>query len=63
MPLESDIREILYWFVSDYSETAAAWRVQSQVDPACDFAVKIIMDSDLMIFAICINMESILQQI
>ena len=47
VPLESDIREILYWFVSDYSETAAAWRVQSQVDPACDFAVKIIMDSDL----------------
>lgn len=42
-----NIREILYWFVSDYSETAAQWRVRTQVDADCDFAVKIIMESNL----------------
>lgn len=46
-PSQEDIREILYWFVSDYSETAAQWRVRTQVDSDCDFAVKIIMESDL----------------
>lgn len=47
IPGQDDIREILYWFVSDYSETAAQWRVRTQVDADCDFAVKIIMESDL----------------
>ncbi len=37
----------MYWFVSDYSETTAQWRVETQVDTAHDFAVRIIMDSDL----------------
>ncbi len=46
-PKETEIQEILYWFVNDYSETATQWRVKSQVDTDCDFAVKIIMESDL----------------
>lgn len=37
----------LYWFVSDYSETAVQWRVETQVDVRHDFAVRIVMDSDL----------------
>lgn len=46
-PEEKELKETLYWFVSDYSETAAEWRVRTQVDPDCDFATKIIMNSDL----------------
>ena len=42
-----NVVEALYWFVSDYSETAAMWRVRTQVDAECDFATKIVMDSDL----------------
>ncbi len=46
-PEEKELKETLYWFVSDYSEPAAEWRVRTQVDPSCDFAAKIVMDSDL----------------
>lgn len=46
-PKASEIHDILYWFVSDYSETAALGRIRSQIDTDCDFAVKIIMNSDL----------------
>ncbi|MBO5033446.1 MAG: aminopeptidase [Lachnospiraceae bacterium] len=47
IPEKEEIRETLYWFVSDYSETASQWRVRTQVDADCDFAAKIIMESDL----------------
>ena len=47
VPNVEDIKETLYWFVSDYSETAAQQRVRSLVDADCDFAVRIVMDSDL----------------
>lgn len=46
VPNIEDIRETLYWFVSDYSETDARQRVRSLVDADCDFAVRIVMDSD-----------------
>ena len=46
-PEEKELKETLYWFVSDYSETAAEWRVRTQVDADYDFATRIIMDSDL----------------
>lgn len=47
VPNTDDIRDTLYWFVSDYSETSASHRVRSFVDPSCDFAVRIVEDSDL----------------
>ena len=47
VPNTSDIRDTLYWFVSDYSETAAGFRVRGLVDADCDFAVRIVEDSDL----------------
>lgn len=47
VPNTNDIRDTLYWFVSDYSETAAGRRVRSLVDADCDFAVRIVEDSDL----------------
>ncbi len=47
LPEPKAIREILYWFCSDYSELFAARRVREGVDPSLDFALKIIMESDL----------------
>ena len=47
VPSEEELRDTMYWFVSDYSETTAQWRVETQVDTTHDFAVRIIMDSDL----------------
>ena len=47
VPNADDIKDTLYWFVSDYSETASLNRVRSLVDPDCDFAVRIVEDSDL----------------
>ncbi len=47
VPNTNDIRDTLYWFVSDYSETASGSRVRSLVDADCDFAVRIVEDSDL----------------
>lgn len=46
-PQEKELRDTLYWFVSDYSEPAAEWRIRTQVDADCDFAARIVMDSDL----------------
>lgn len=46
-PEEKDLKETLYWFVSDYSEPAVEWRIRTQVDADCDFATRIVMDSDL----------------
>lgn len=41
------IREILYWYVSDYSDVMTLQRVASMTEPALDFAAEIIMESDL----------------
>lgn len=47
IPEAWELRDTLYWFVSDYSETAAKWRIEEQVNPARDFVAGIVMDSDL----------------
>lgn len=46
-PEEKELKDTLYWFVSDYSEPAAEWRIRTQVDSDCDFAARIVMNSDL----------------
>ena len=46
MPPE-EIRDALYWYVSDYSEEMVDRRIREAVDASLDFAVKIICDSDL----------------
>lgn len=46
-PQEETIRQILYWYVSDYYETAALERTAGMVCPDRDFACRIVMDSDL----------------
>ena len=46
-PEYREIQQMIYWFVSDYSDVFVTERIRQGVDPARDFAVKIIMDSDL----------------
>lgn len=47
LPTYRELQQIVYWFESDYSELFAARRVRESVDPGLDFAVRIVMDSDL----------------
>ena len=47
-PSPESLKEIFYWYASDYCDFYAADRVVEQIDPeAYDFAVKRIMESDL----------------
>lgn len=46
-PAAEEVHQILYWFVSDYSEVESYVRRREQLDPAKDFAVRLVMDSDL----------------
>lgn len=41
------IKDAVYWFVSDYSEITVMDRIEEQLDVNRDFAVKVIMESDL----------------
>ena len=47
LPSYRTIQQIVYWFVSDYSDLTVTRRVREAVDPALDFAVKIVMEEDL----------------
>lgn len=41
------LKDIIYWYASDYSDVESLLRVKELVDPSYDFAYKIIMESDL----------------
>ncbi len=47
LPEYKEIQQIVYWFVSDYSDLFVTRRVREAVDPSLDFAVRIVMESDL----------------
>ena len=47
MPEEQEVRGILYWFASDYSETMLEKNMRATFDWKEDFALRIIMESDL----------------
>ena len=48
VPSLKSLKEIFYWYASDYCDVFAADRVREQIDPdACDFAVKKIKETDL----------------
>lgn len=47
LPDTESIRQIVYWYVSDYYENEAYEKVAALVLPQRDFAARIIMDSDL----------------
>lgn len=46
-PTVESLKDILYWFVSDYSEEEWLSRTRQKLDPKEDFAYRIIMESDL----------------
>lgn len=46
-PEAEEVRQMIYWFVSDYSELEAEKRLRQQLCPEEDFALRLIMDSDL----------------
>ena len=45
-PNYESIRQILYWYVSDYSDISQEETVKSQVDPNGSYAVGVLMDAD-----------------
>lgn len=46
LPSPESVREILYWFVSDYADAAAEQRTRELVTPEDNFAAEIIRNSD-----------------
>lgn len=47
IPAVKELREILYYFVSDYADKTIDYRTAELLDPSLTFAVDIIMNSDL----------------
>lgn len=47
LPHGEDIQKMIYSFKSDYSQVRIERRIGEQIDPSYDFALKIIMESDL----------------
>lgn len=41
------LKETIYWFLHDYAPEWVGYRVREMFDPALDFAVSIVMESDL----------------
>lgn len=46
-PEIESVKDILYWFVSDYSDLTVTYQVREQLDPKLSFAKDIILNSDL----------------
>lgn len=46
-PAYEELRQIVYWFVSDYSEAETEKRIRRQLDPGQDFLLKIVMEAEL----------------
>ncbi|MGL5435806.1 MAG: aminopeptidase [Lachnospiraceae bacterium] len=47
LPSAKTIKDILYWFHSDYTDITLTYRIREQLDPSLTFAKDIINDSDL----------------
>ena len=47
IPQARQVRDVLYWFFSDYTDVTLAYRIREQLDPDLSFAKDIIMESDL----------------
>ncbi len=47
LPPVEEIRKIAYWYVSDYYETESFAKVEEMLCPERDFALRIVMESDL----------------
>ena len=46
-PEPKEIRDILYWYASDYCDVFLADRIEEQINPECSFAADIIEHADL----------------
>ena len=46
-PEVEEIKDILYWYTSDYCDVFLARRIEEQIDPRHSFAIDLIKDSDL----------------
>lgn len=46
-PSYKEVKEAVYWYVSDYSEETVEYRIRELVDPSLSFATDIILNSDL----------------
>ena len=47
VPCEKELKEVIYYFVSDYADQTLSYRTREILDPSLDFATDIIMKSDL----------------
>ena len=47
IPNYKSLKEIVYWFASDYCDVFVAERIEEKMNPQCSFATEIIMHSDL----------------
>ncbi len=47
LPSVQEIRDIIYWFNSDYTDLTVSYRIRELLDPDLSFGKDIIMDSDL----------------
>ena len=45
--MNTAIRDALYWFESDYTDVLLEQRTREMIDPACNFAMDILMNADL----------------
>lgn len=46
-PQARAVRDVLYWFFSDYTDVTLTYRIREQLDPGLSFAKDIIMELDL----------------
>ena len=47
VPNYKELKDIIYWYASDYSDVFVADRIEEQLNPDCSFATDIVMNSDL----------------
>lgn len=46
-PDYKEVKNVIYWYASDYCDVFVADRIREQIDPDCSFAADIIMNADL----------------
>ena len=47
LPAYREVQQIIYWWISDYSDLIVSRRIREAIDASLDFAVKILMEEDL----------------
>lgn len=47
VPEETSVKDVIYWFVSDYTDHTVSYRIREGLDPELSFATDIIKNNDL----------------